>query len=171
MISVCKSYPSLVEGKDCDAEKGFVNVDFASHIVPTRSTKMLYISFPREEDGVPASETRSIIHSDIVSGLQLDFVKYWQMNARIHGGESSSPRMGIYRLFWVSCRPGALSKVRSKFTPEFQDYDSELFIVFLIAMALYALVSTITLALMLYASSCLEYMAAVGKAYDEPIYI
>jgi len=160
LIPTCAK-PSLIEGKDCDSPKGFVNVDFASSLVPTKFTRILYVSMPEE--------AKPVIKSEIVSGLRLDYVRSWQMNAKINGE--------MMKMFWISSRPAGIVatpggyKATDKFTESFQNYGAEMIVLQLVAGAATCLFLGAAIALLLYASSCIDFWNNISKTYEQVNYI
>jgi len=168
LIPTCQKY-SLVEGKDCDAETGFINVDFANSMVGYGKTKNLYISVPKTEGDAPA-EMKSMIYSEVVSGFRLDYVKNWQMNAVIRG--ANAEWVESYKLFWVSCKPAGLAKeLTERYSPYMQNYGFDLMVLMGVAMCFFAIFAAMFVYMSFWASSCLSFFKDITDNWPEINYI
>lgn len=163
LIPTCSGYNNLIQGKDCGAPQGFVNVDFSSSIVPTKYSRILYVSLPPETPK---------IYSEVITGLQLDKSQAYQMNAVIRGGSAGSEWSETYSLFWLSSKlTGTKGKAKERLTEAFQAYGWDMIITIVILLFVWAVCLGSSLVLFLYASTCIDYMQNISKAFGEIDYI
>lgn len=175
LVPICKSYQALIQGKDCNAPAGMVNVDFAhSNLLgtPYPVHKLLYVS-------LPAPNT---ISSETVSGLCLDFDYQWTLHAMVPrtrymgktNGNVNDPEKWIetYTLFTTKVKPTDSAKLlKDRITSDFQDFGADMKGLIYMFTLMYVFFLFLSLFMILYAATCVQWIGALDAAAPKVDYI
>merc|ERR1712196_309765 len=123
-------------GPDCAVPKEFVTVG-----------SNLLVSWPRLRD----EALHSVIHSETVTGLRMDYRNVWQLNRRMLSQTTSKLKAQIIlRLFWIQQTPVSNLSMGDLQFSELKSYGETIMLRVLICYVLYLCVNFLVYVLFFY---------------------